>query len=105
MSRVKYFFVCKRCFEGGLPVKIILVPRISVLSEVFTYAILAVVETTGISSTIMERIASSSKSYNVKLMGVIEADEFYLKAGLKGRPYHGEILNSGRLPRHRGLKA
>jgi hypothetical protein len=53
----------------------------------------------------MERIASSSKSYNVKLMGVIEADEFYLKAGLKGRPYHGEILNSGRLPRHRGLKA
>src|SRR5215472_744035 len=39
MSRVKYFFVCKRCFEGGLPVKIILVPRTSVLSEVFTYAI------------------------------------------------------------------
>src|SRR5215472_5185401 len=22
MSRVKHFFVCKRCFEGGLPVKI-----------------------------------------------------------------------------------
>ena len=38
--------------------------------------------------TIMERIASSSKSYNVKLMGIIEADEFYIKAGLKGRPYH-----------------
>ena len=53
----------------------------------------------------MERIASSSKSDNVKLMGVIEADEFYIKAGLKGRAYHGEILNSERLPRHRGLKA
>ena len=55
--------------------------------------------------TIMERIASSSKSDYVKLMGVIEADEFYIKAGLKGRAYHGEILNSERLPRHRGLKA
>ena len=55
--------------------------------------------------TIMERIASSSKSDNVKLMGVIEADEFYIKAGLKGRAYHDEILNSERLPRHRGLKA
>ena len=54
----------------------------------------------------MERIASScSKSDNVKLTGVIEADEFYIKAGLKGRPYHNEILNSGRLPRYRGLKA
>ena len=41
-----------------------------------------------------------------KLTGVIEADEFYIKAGLKGRPYHDEILNSGRLlPRERGLKA
>ena len=57
----------------------------------------------------MERIASSSyKSDNVKLTGVIEADEFYIKVGLKGRPYpyHNEILNSGRLlPRERGLKA
>ena len=25
------------------------------------------------------------------------AQKFYIKAGLKGRPYHGEILNSGRL--------
>ena len=33
-------------------------------------------------------------------------DEFHIKAGLKGRPYHNEILNSGRLlPRERGLKA
>ena len=56
--------------------------------------------------TVMERIASSYyKSDNVKLTGVIEADEFYIKAGLKGRPYHDEILNSGRLPRDRGLKA
>ena len=56
--------------------------------------------------TVMERIASSfSKSDNVKLTGVIEADEFYIKAGLKGRLYHDEILNSGRLPRDRGLKA
>ena len=47
--------------------------------------------------TVMERIASSSyKSDNVKLTGVIEADEFYIKAGLKGRSYHDEILNSGR---------
>jgi hypothetical protein len=44
--------------------------------------------------TIMDTIASSSKSDNVKLMGLIEADEFYIKAGLKGRAYHGEILNS-----------
>ena len=54
----------------------------------------------------MERIASSSKSDNGRLTGVIEADEFYIKAGLKGRPYNNEILNSGRLlPRDRGLKA
>jgi hypothetical protein len=53
--------------------------------------------------TVMERIASScSKSDNVKLTGVIETDEFYIKAGLKGRTYHDEILNSGRLPRDRG---
>ena len=55
----------------------------------------------------MERIASSSyKSDNVKLTGVMEADELYIKAGLKGKPYHNEILNSRRLlPRERGLKA
>ncbi|MFY9871338.1 MAG: hypothetical protein WAK17_16610, partial [Candidatus Nitrosopolaris sp.] len=28
-----------------------------------------------------------------------------IKAGLKGRSYHDEILNSGRPPRERGLKA
>jgi transposase-like protein len=58
--------------------------------------------------SVMKRLTSSSSSYSalgsVKLGGIVEADEFYIKAGLKGRPYHLEILNSGRLPRHRGLK-
>jgi hypothetical protein len=53
----------------------------------------------------MERITTSSKLDNVKLKGVIETDEFYIKAGLKGRPYHDEIFNSGRPARKRGLKA
>ena len=52
----------------------------------------------------MKRLTSSSALGSVKLGGIVEADEFYIKAGLKGRPYHLEILNSGRLPRHRGLK-
>ena len=56
----------------------------------------------------VERLTSSSTSSStlgsVKLGGIVEADEFYIKAGLKGIPYHMEILNSGRLPRHRGLK-
>jgi hypothetical protein len=59
--------------------------------------------------SVMKRLTSSSSSSSsalgsVKLGGIVEADEFYIKAGLKGRPYHLEILNSGRLPRHRGLK-
>ena len=29
-----------------------------------------------------------------KLDGVTEGDEFYIKAGLKGRPYHDEIIKS-----------
>jgi hypothetical protein len=42
----------------------------------------------------MERIPSSSyKSDNVKLTGVMEADELYIKAGLKGRPYHNDFLS------------
>jgi hypothetical protein len=58
----------------------------------------------------MERLTSSSSSRlggssgGVKLRGTVEAVEFYIKAGLKGRSYHLEILNSGRLPRRRGLK-
>lgn len=57
--------------------------------------------------TVMERLTSSSSSSaldNVKLRMMVEADEFYIKAGLKGRPYHKDIMNSGRLPRRRGLK-
>jgi hypothetical protein len=58
--------------------------------------------------SVMKRLTSSSSSSalgGVKLGGIVEADEFYIKAGgMKGRPYHLEILNSGRLARRRGLK-
>ena len=50
--------------------------------------------------TVMEKISSSSN----KLHGNIEVDEFYIKAGLKGRSYNEEIVKSGRKPRRRGLK-
>lgn len=53
--------------------------------------------------TVMERISSSLTSCT-KLDGLTEGDEFYIKAGMKGRPYHYEILKSGRKPRKRGLK-
>jgi hypothetical protein len=36
--------------------------------------------------TVMEKISSSSSSYT-KLNGKVESDEFYIKAGLKGRSY------------------
>ncbi|MGE5633943.1 MAG: hypothetical protein ACM3VV_01800, partial [Deltaproteobacteria bacterium] len=53
--------------------------------------------------TVMEKLLSSLPS--TKLDGPAEGDEFYIKAGLKGRPYHDEILKSvGRKPRKRGLK-
>jgi hypothetical protein len=51
--------------------------------------------------TVMEKLASFSSA---KLNGTVESDEFYIKAGLKGRPYHDEIARSGRKPRKRGLK-
>jgi transposase-like protein len=52
--------------------------------------------------TVMEKISSSSYA---KLGGNVEGDEFYIKAGLKGRSYHDEIVKSvGRKPRKRGLK-
>ena len=52
--------------------------------------------------TVMEKISSSSYA---KLDGKVEDDEFYIKAGLKGRSYHDEIIRSaGRKPRKRGLK-
>jgi len=51
--------------------------------------------------TVMEKISSSSYA---KLDGEVESDEFYIKAGLKGRSYHDEIVKSARQPRKRGLK-
>ena len=51
----------------------------------------------------MEKLSSSSSS-SAKLGGNVEGDEFYIKAGLKGRSYHDEIVKSGRKPRKRGLK-
>ncbi len=53
--------------------------------------------------TVMERLKSCQASLP-QFRGVVEADEFYIKAGLKGRPYHEEIIKSGRQPRRRGLK-
>ena len=49
----------------------------------------------------MEKISSSSYA---KLDGKVEGDEFYIKAGLKGRSYHDEIVKRRRKPRKRGLK-
>ena len=53
--------------------------------------------------TVMEKLSSSSLS-TTKLDDIIEVDEFYIKAGLKGRSYHDEIVKTGRKPRKRGLK-
>jgi hypothetical protein len=53
---------------------------------------------------ISSSLASSSSSSATKLDGLTEGDEFYIKAGLKGRSYHDEILKLGRKPRKRGLK-
>jgi transposase len=50
--------------------------------------------------TVMEKISSSY----TKLDGKVEGDEFYIKAGIKGRSYHYEIIKLGRNPRKRGLK-
>jgi hypothetical protein len=49
----------------------------------------------------MEKLSSLSST---KLDGEVESDEFYIKAGLKGRSYHNEIVKAGRKPRKRGLK-
>jgi hypothetical protein len=50
----------------------------------------------------MKKIFSSSYA---KLDGRVKGDEFYIKAGLKGRSYHDEIVKSRvRKPRKRGLK-
>ncbi|MDX1372530.1 MAG: transposase [Nitrososphaeraceae archaeon] len=53
----------------------------------------------------MEKISSSLASpSSTKLDGLTEGYEFYIKAGMKGRPYHDEIIRTGRKPRKRGLK-
>jgi hypothetical protein len=39
------------------------------------------------------------------LSGVVEVDEVYVNAGLKGRGNHGRIILLGRGPRCRGLRA
>ena len=51
--------------------------------------------------TVMEKLSSISAT---KLDDIIEVDEFYIKAGLKGRSYHNEIVKTGRKSRKRGLK-
>ena len=57
--------------------------------------------------TVMEKLllSSLSSSSPTKLGSLaVEGDEFYIKAGMKGRPYHDEIVKAGRKPRKRGLK-
>jgi len=49
--------------------------------------------------TVMDRIYTSAVKH--RLRGVVEVDEFYVRAGLKGRNYSGRL---GRPPRRRGLK-
>ncbi|CAN5883585.1 hypothetical protein BH23THE1_BH23THE1_14440 [soil metagenome] len=56
----------------------------------------------GFIRTFMEKLSSLSFT---KLDGIAECDEFYIKAGLKGRSYHDEIVKTGRKPRKRGLKS
>lgn len=53
----------------------------------------------GLIRTVMEKLSSLSST---KLDGITECDEFYIKAGLKGRSYHNEIVKAGRKPRKRG---
>jgi hypothetical protein len=51
--------------------------------------------------TVMEKLSSLSST---KLDAPAECDEFYIKAGLKGRSYYNEIVKAGRKPREIGLK-
>jgi hypothetical protein len=52
----------------------------------------------------MEKLSSSSSLSTTKLDGITECDELYIKAGLKGRSYHYEIVKVKRKPIKRGLK-
>jgi transposase-like protein len=54
--------------------------------------------------TLMERISANIVSGHRILKQKVESDEFYMKAGLKGRSYHEEIISLGREPRKRALK-
>ncbi|MDF0682550.1 MAG: hypothetical protein P0116_16450 [Candidatus Nitrosocosmicus sp.] len=55
--------------------------------------------------TVMERLSSSLSLFPTKLDGITECEEFYIKAGLKGRSYHDEIVKTTkRKPRRRELK-
>jgi hypothetical protein len=51
--------------------------------------------------TVKEKLSLLSTT---KHDGITEVDEFYIKAGLKIRSYHDEIVKTGRKPRKRGLK-
>ena len=44
----------------------------------------------------MEKLSSTPSSSSAKLSGLAEDDEFYIKAGLKGRRYHEKIVKPGR---------
>ena len=52
----------------------------------------------------MEKLSSSPSLSTTKLGGITECDEFYIKAGLKGKLYHDEIVKTGRKIRRRWLK-
>ncbi len=50
---------------------------------------------------VMERIASTE---TIKLDGMVEVDELYTHAGMKGRSYHAIIIAMQRMPRRRGVR-
>jgi transposase-like protein len=55
--------------------------------------------------TVMEKISLLLSSSNKLDGNAVESDEFYIKAGLKGRSYHDEIVKSaGRKSRRREVK-
>jgi transposase-like protein len=84
----------------------ILWPRCSI-KEISSEVVVPYPRCYGFIRTVMENLTSSSSilsATTTKLDGEVESDEFYIKAGLKGRSYHDEIQKSGREPRKRGLK-
>jgi hypothetical protein len=87
--------------SGTVPVYFVLWPGCSI-REVSLEVVVPILRCYRFIRTVMEKLSSSSSS--AKLGGNVEGDEFYIKAGLKGRSYHDEIVKSGRKPRKRGLK-